>query len=144
MANGACTQLDVVVIGAGMGGLGAAICIADAGHKVTIVEQAPDFVEVLHVIVITIAAHRLTTMNLVDWRWRSSSPKCFEGAHTLGFAGADGQGRIEAESHQLPKLEDGEATRSHRHVDNASEIRCTILAGLPSGLSYGTLPGSAE
>lgn len=39
-------QLDVIVIGAGMGGLAAAICIADAGHKVTVIEQAPEFVEV--------------------------------------------------------------------------------------------------
>ena len=39
-------RLQVAVIGAGLGGLAAAIGIARAGHKVTILEQAPLFGEV--------------------------------------------------------------------------------------------------
>ncbi|CAK7200186.1 hypothetical protein SEUCBS139899_002877 [Sporothrix eucalyptigena] len=39
-------QLDVVVVGAGIGGLGAAIAISKAGHRVTVLEQAPAFVEI--------------------------------------------------------------------------------------------------
>ena len=39
-------QYHVAVIGAGLGGLAAAIGIARAGHKVTIIEQATAFGEV--------------------------------------------------------------------------------------------------
>ncbi|KEF51437.1 uncharacterized protein A1O9_12586 [Exophiala aquamarina CBS 119918] len=39
-------SLRVVIVGAGMGGLGTAICLARAGHKVVVLEQAPDFVEI--------------------------------------------------------------------------------------------------
>ncbi|OQV03897.1 FAD binding domain-containing protein [Cladophialophora immunda] len=39
-------QLHVAIVGAGLGGLAAAIAIARAGHKVTILEQAPALGEV--------------------------------------------------------------------------------------------------
>jgi 2-polyprenyl-6-methoxyphenol hydroxylase-like FAD-dependent oxidoreductase len=44
----ATTQIQVVIVGAGMGGLGAAISLRKAGHKVIVLEQAPEFIEVRH------------------------------------------------------------------------------------------------
>ena len=42
-------RLEVAIIGAGLGGLAAAIGIARAGHKVTIFEQAPLLGEVSNI-----------------------------------------------------------------------------------------------
>ena len=43
---GRAEQLHVVVVGAGMAGLGAALAIRHAGHQVTVLEQAAEFGEV--------------------------------------------------------------------------------------------------
>jgi salicylate hydroxylase len=40
-------QIHVAIIGAGLGGLAAAIGISRAGHRVTILEQAEELGEVL-------------------------------------------------------------------------------------------------
>lgn len=39
-------ELQVVVVGAGMAGLATAISLRKSGHKVTVLEQAPEFGEV--------------------------------------------------------------------------------------------------
>jgi salicylate hydroxylase len=39
-------KFNVAIIGAGLGGLAAAIGIAKAGHHVTIIERAPELAEV--------------------------------------------------------------------------------------------------
>lgn len=38
-------SIQVVIVGAGMGGLGTAISLRKAGHKVIVLEQAPEFIE---------------------------------------------------------------------------------------------------
>jgi cation diffusion facilitator CzcD-associated flavoprotein CzcO len=40
------TSIKVVIVGAGMGGLGTALAVVNAGHKAIVLEQAPEFVEV--------------------------------------------------------------------------------------------------
>jgi len=44
-------KAHVAIIGAGLGGLAAAIGIAKAGHRVTIIEQAPVLGEVTIILV---------------------------------------------------------------------------------------------
>lgn len=39
-------QLDVIVVGAGLGGLASAISVAQAGHNVTVFESAKELAEV--------------------------------------------------------------------------------------------------
>jgi NAD(P)H-nitrite reductase large subunit len=39
-------KLDIIIVGAGLGGLAAAIALARRGHKVTVFEQAPALGEV--------------------------------------------------------------------------------------------------
>lgn len=39
-------SIQIVIVGAGMGGLGAAIALRRAGHKVIVLEQAAEFGEV--------------------------------------------------------------------------------------------------
>jgi salicylate hydroxylase len=40
------TQLPVLIVGGGIGGLSAALALSQAGHQVHVAEQAPEFVEV--------------------------------------------------------------------------------------------------
>ena len=55
--------LDIIVVGCGLGGLGAAFCLTQAGHRVTIVESAPTICEVGAGIQVSPNASRLF------WRW---------------------------------------------------------------------------
>ena len=42
----AARSLDILVVGAGLGGLAAGLALQTDGHKVTIVDSAPEFGEV--------------------------------------------------------------------------------------------------
>jgi salicylate hydroxylase len=42
------SQLDVVVVGAGLAGLAAAVSISLSGHRVTVIESAKELLEVSH------------------------------------------------------------------------------------------------
>lgn len=42
----AARKLDVLIVGAGLGGLAAGLALQTDGHKVTIIDSAPEFAEV--------------------------------------------------------------------------------------------------
>lgn len=69
----AARQLDVIIVGAGIGGLGAAIAVSKAGHRVTVLEQAPDFVEVSWR-----RSTRTTTRGRDNWLTRGRSELAFK------------------------------------------------------------------
>ena len=67
-------KINIGIVGAGLGGLAAAIGIARAGHQVTIFEQAAALGEVS---LEPVAKTNLTNSALTDWRWHPNTTKFF-------------------------------------------------------------------
>lgn len=64
-------QCHIAIVGAGLGGLAAAIGIAKAGHKVTVIEQAAVLGEVLQELFLP-----LTHKQLQASQWEKQSSSC--------------------------------------------------------------------
>lgn len=73
-------KFHVAVIGAGLGGLAAAIGIARAGYKVTILEQAPVLGEVGHDLIMNSVD---ADSRALDWRRHTNSSQFFAYPQTL-------------------------------------------------------------
>jgi phytoene dehydrogenase-like protein len=73
-------RVNVAVVGAGLGGLSAAIALVRAGHRVTIVEQAPKLGEVST----SMAALAMNANLSTGWRWHTSPPKLVPYPGTMG------------------------------------------------------------
>jgi 2-polyprenyl-6-methoxyphenol hydroxylase-like FAD-dependent oxidoreductase len=67
MPSATSSSLDIVVIGAGLGGLAAAISCALGGHNVTVLEQARELAEVPH----TLQTHPPAEELVADRQFRS-------------------------------------------------------------------------
>lgn len=77
------TRLKVVVIGAGLGGLAAAVALARSGHSVEVLEQAPALGEVR-------GLHPTTTQpgkkadEYAGWRWYPDTPQLGQAPPPVG------------------------------------------------------------
>ena len=72
-SSGRKPRFHIAIVGAGLGGLSAAIGISRAGHRVTILEQAAQLGEVCHrsLVLISPVDGQLTTH--IDWCWYPDS-----------------------------------------------------------------------
>ena len=76
-------KVHVGIVGAGLGGLAAAIGIARAGHRVTILEQAAVLGEVSPKLV---AENKPAKFSMKDWRWHPNTSKLLLRPQTIWIA----------------------------------------------------------
>lgn len=75
-------ELNVIVVGGGIGGLQTALALGSDGHKVTVLESAKEFLEVRFSLFSsflttngTYPVHYLLTLRRLGWRRNSRSTK---------------------------------------------------------------------
>jgi len=75
-------QIHIAIVGAGLGGLSAAISVAAAGHRATILEQAAQLGEVG--LVVPTLPKSMTDHPIPGWSRNPDSPELCEYPQTMG------------------------------------------------------------
>ena len=83
-SNGGKPRFHIAIVGAGLGGLSAAIGISRAGHRVTILEQAAQLGEVCHKPTVLISPLNVQLIVRIGRCWYPDSSKFGECFKTMG------------------------------------------------------------
>lgn len=66
-------SLNILIVGAGLGGLAAGLALQTDGHKVTIIDSTPEFAEVGNPLASTTSSYPTTNARLAGWGWNSGA-----------------------------------------------------------------------
>lgn len=100
MSNNA--KSHIAIVGAGLGGLAAAIGIAKAGHQVTIVEQAPALGEVSFAVQAQSFCYPIDIQ--VGWFWHPDTSERVSNFQAMGYTRRNRAVLCEAGRHHHPSL----------------------------------------
>ncbi|KAF4493279.1 FAD binding domain containing protein [Fusarium agapanthi] len=139
------SKLHVIIVGAGLGGLGAAIAVRLAGHDVTVLESAPAIGEVGAGIQVLPNAARV----LFSWGLEKELVKNATKPRKCNFIGWKGNHLSEMDYHGYaaasggyPFLDFHRATLHKALLDRAQELGAKILCG-SKVLSYEIAPDNS-